>query len=244
MSGENVLGPAGPSGAVSTMPDIAALQASSDYAEAKDFVGVAGAGFNFLPRLQLFTSNSDEVKRGVIGVAEYGVITGKDQLTKAGKTVVVVPLAWRAKAMVVKDVEKPLAYHKPQSKEFKEIRARADADSNSGNMYGPEFLMWMPGTGYVTFFMGSKTARNAATPVRALLPKPNGSLRAGVLSAVFIEAKGFSWHGPVISPSDQSFDGPPPETVVNMITNFLNPVDSVPDQSEPVTDTSAANADR
>lgn len=229
--------------AVATMPNIAALQASSDYGEVKDFAGLAGPGMNFLPRLQLFTSNSDEVKRGNIGVATYGLVTGKDQLKPLGKTVLVVPLAWRAKAMTVKDVEKPLAYHKPQSPEFKAIRAKADADSNSGNMYGPEYLMWIPGEGYVTFFMGSKTARNAATPVRALLPKPNGSLRAGILNSVFIEAKGFSWHGPTISPSDQSFEGPPPETVLETITNFLNPVDSVPEDSTPAP-AEAANQDR
>lgn len=230
--------------AVATMPDIAALQAASDYASPKEFVGIAGAGFSFLPRLQLFTSNSDEVKRGAIGVAEYGIISGKEStLKKLGKTVLVVPLAWRAKAMVVKDVEKPLAYHKPQSPEFKAIRAKADADSNSGNMYGPEYLMWCPGEGYVTFFMGSKTARNAATPVRALLPKPNGSLRAGILNSVFIEAKGYSWHGPTISPSDQSFEGPPVETLLDTITSFLNPTDSVPEDSTPAP-ADAANTDR
>ncbi len=219
--------------AVATMPDIAALQAASDYQGAKDFVALAGAGFNFLPRLQLFTSNSEEVKRGTINVATYGIITGKDQLKPLGKTVPFMPLAWRAKAMVVKDVDKPLAYHKPQSPEFKAIRANADANSNSGNMYGPEYLGWVPGEGYVTFFMGSKTARNAATPVRALLPKPNGSLRCGILNSVFIEAKGFSWHGPTISPSDQSYEGPPADGIAQVVTDFLNPVDSVPEDSAP-----------
>ncbi len=229
--------------AVATMPDIAALQAASDFSDASDFVAIAGTGFSFLPRLQLFTSNSDEVKRGKVNLAEYGIVTGKDQIKQLGKSVPFMPIAWRAKAMVVKDVDKPLAYFKKDSPEFKAIRAKSDADSNSGNMYGPEFLGWIPGEGYVTFFMGSKTARNASTPVRALLPKPNGTLKCGILTAVFIEAKGFSWHGPTISPSDQSYDGPPPETVMEVLNAFLNPLDSVPEDSTPAPE-GASNEER
>lgn len=228
---------------IAVMPNLAALQAESDFADAKEFIAVAGAGFNFLPRLQLFTSNSEEVKRAKVPLAEYGLITGKDQIKVLGKTVQFVPLNWRSKAMVVKDVDKPLSYYKRESPEFKAIRAKSDADSNSGNMYGPEFLGWIPGEGYCLFFMGSKTARNAATPVRALLPKSNGALRCGILTAVFIESKDFSWHGPSISPSDQSFEGPSPETVENIVRSFLNPVDSVPEDSTPAP-TDVQNPDR
>lgn len=212
------------------LPNIAALQAASAYAEPEQ--GVFGTGANFLPRLQLFTSNSDECKRGVIPVATYGVFKGKETLIEIGKTVVVIPLAWRAKAMFLGG-DKPVAFHDPKSKEFADVRRKADADSNSKNMYGPEFLLWTQDHGYVTFFCGSKTARNAAPAIRALLPTATGQLRYGVLSAEYINNDKYSWHGPKIEVSLQNIDGPPAESVVTTITDFLNPVDSIAPEAAP-----------
>ncbi len=216
------------------MPDIGALQATSEYGDPQGLAKIGAIGFSFLPRLQLFTSNSEECKTGAIKIAHYGIIKGQDPVKELGKTVLIVPIAWRAKAMDVKSFDKPVAFHKPNSNEFKAIRSRADADGNSGCMYGPEFLVWVPSEGcYATFLMGSKTARNAAPPVKALLPKPGGQLRAGILEAQYIEGTEFKWHGPKIVPTEQSFEGPPAEGIMDVLTNFLNPIDSVPDNSEP-----------
>jgi len=210
---------------VAPVVNVAALQKASSYDDT-DFGGIAGSRAGFLPRLQLFTSNSEPVKKGEIGVAHYGIIKGKDTLIDLGKSVVVIPLAWRAKAMFVKS-DPVLAYHNPKSEQFQEIKKKADADSNSGNMYGPEFLLWHEEHGYLTFFMGSKTARNEAPAIRALLPTPDGRLRAAVLSATYIQTKEYSWHGPKVVASSQSVTPPPADTLEVTISDFLNPTDSV-----------------
>lgn len=202
-----------------------ALQAQSKFDDSM-FGGIAGNRVAFLPRMQLFTSNSDQCKRGVIGVAEYGLIKGKDELVKLGKSVIGVPLAWRAKAMFVKS-DPPLAFHNAKSPEFQDIKRKADNDSNSGNLYGPEFLVWL-GTehGFVTFFMGSKTARNEAPALRALLPGADGRCRTANFSSAFIENKEFSWHGPKVVVSGQSLELPEASVLEQTIGDFLNPIDS------------------
>lgn len=227
------------------MPDIAALQQGSAYANQTGFIEVAGPGFgSFLPYMQLFTSNSDEVKTGMIPVAHYGLVEGKEKkLTPLGNRVLCSPVAWRAKAMFFKTADgKPLAYHNPKSEEFKSIRDKANEDSNSGNMYGVEFLVWLPETKKLaTFFMGTKTARNAAGPVHALLPRSGGSLKLGVLTAQLIDNGDYKWHGPVMNLSDQSFDNPNGEELTKAIVDFLNPRDSVPEEAAPK---EATNVDR
>jgi hypothetical protein len=228
--------------AVAVMPDIAALQAASDFAGAG--AGLVGTGVAFLPYLQLYGSNSEEAKRGLIPIANYGTVEGKEaKLTDCGKTILVVPCAWRSKAMWFKAPDgKPKAFHNQQSEQFKKIRAAADADSNSGNMYGPEYLFWFPAQKrFVTFFMGSKTARNAAGAVHALLPRAGGGLKGGMLTGVLIDNGTHTWHGPTISPSDQSFEMPDPTLLLQTVGEFLQPRDSVLEEAAPA---ATINSDR
>lgn len=227
-----------PNAGALALPNLAALQQASEYAEAP--AGIYGTFGRFHPRLQLFTSNSDPVKRGIIPVATYGIIKGTGDPIVLGKQVLVIPLAWRAKAMFVKS-DPPLAFHKPGSKEFQDIKRKADADSNSGNMYGPEFLLHIEEHGYVTFFMGSKTARNAATAVRALLPDAVGRMKTGLFGSQFIENDDYSWHGPTIELATQSISMPDPETVMKVVQEFLLPVDSAIPEVAPA---EAAREDR
>lgn len=216
-------------GALATMPDIGAMQQASAFSD--NFGAVAGVGVSFLPYLQLFSSGSDAVKEGKIGVAHYGYIEGKEKtITDLGKALLVVPLSYRTKAMKTKNTPdgKPLAFHNHKSKEFLEIRAIAD-DKNqkdSGCLYGPEFLLWLPEQQkYVTFFMGSPTARNAAVPIHALLPRPGVLPKAGILTGVLIDNGTHKWHGPSIALSTQSWT-PPGEDLATVVTDFLNPRDS------------------
>lgn len=206
----------------------------------KDVGGTAFTGF--LARLQLFTSNSQEVKRGKIDLASYGIIRGKEKtLTPLGKSIVAVPLAWRPKAMSTK-TEPVMAYHNPKSKEFQDFKARALADSNSGYMFGPEFLLYL-GTehGFVSFFFGSKTARNESPKLRGLLPVDGSPFRPALLTAQFIETKEFSWHGPLVTPSSQHVELPTLDEINMVVSVFLKPKDS---EIEEVIDATTVNADR
>ncbi len=214
--------------AVATAPalNVAALQAASAFAM-DDFQGVAGSRGSFLPRLQLFTASSNEVKEGKIGVAVYGVVKGED-LIEVGKSVLVVPIAYRAKAMNLK-AEPPQAYHNQKSAEFQDFMKRA-ADPNSGYVYGPEFLLWMGDPhGFVTMFFMSKTARNSSPDLRALMPTPaDPRLRVALLSAKLIENDDYKWHGATIMPSSQSIPLPADDVLEMTIKTFLTPKDYDP----------------
>jgi hypothetical protein len=229
MSSENPVATV-PSSEIATV-NVVALQAQSRYQD-EDFSGISGNRTAFLPRLQLFTSNSEQVKAGKIPLAHYGLVVG-EELTDLGKEVLAIPLAWRAKAMYVK-ADPVLAYHDAKSAEFQDIKKKADADSNSGNLYGPEFLVWLgPTHGFVTFFMASKTARNSAVAVRALLPLPDGRMRVGLLTAEFIKTSEYSWHGPKMVVSAQSLELPAQDSLETTIADFLNPKDSVTAEAAP-----------
>lgn len=225
-------------GGALAMPNVAALQAAA-YAK-EDMAGLFGTRTAFLPRLQLMTSNSDPVKEGRFPLAHYAVVKGKEDLTNAGQVVLVIPLAWRAKAMFVK-VDPPVSYHKQSSPEFQDIKNKADADPNSGNLYGPEFLIWMPPYGYLTFFFANKSARNEAPNLHALLPGIDGSLKVASVSAQFIKNDQYKWHSPKVVASDQSLESPPTETLELTIKDFLSPRDSIPAQKAPE---GAVQADR
>lgn len=229
---------------VSAGAEIAALQQNSMFGQ-DDFKGVAGAGVNFLPRLQLYTSNSDLVKSGKIPLTHYGVVKGKDTLFDLGKTVVMIPLAWRAKAMDVKAEPNPLAYFDQKSPEFMKIVEIANADSNQGKMFGPEFLVWIDTHGYCTFFFGSKSARNVAPALKALLPKANGQLQVAAATSKYIEGKEYKWHAPEISPSAQTLASmPPPETIYPTVSEFLNPKASEQEPAKEAAPPDAAAPDR
>lgn len=210
--------------------------------------GGAEGLIGFLPRLQLFTANSNDVKRGKINLAHYGTIAGKEKtLTDLGKNVLLVPIAWRPKALNTK-ADPVMAFHNPMSKEFKDFKAAADKDANSGYMYGPEFLVYIPDKaggeapiGFATFFMGSKSARNESAKLRALLPVGGSPLRPAMCTAQFIETKEYSWHAPQVMPSSQSVAFPEMDKINEIAMIFLKPKDS---EIEEKADTETVNADR
>lgn len=246
MSESTVPALAGTNDATALAQDGAMLAKLQSEAFSDDLFKAAGGGegfIGFLPRLQLFTANSNDVKRGKINLAHYGTISGKEKtLLDLGKNVLVVPLAWRPKALNTK-ADPVTAFHNPQSAEFKEYKAKADADANSGFMYGPEFLVYIPDKeiGFATFFMGSKSARNESAKLRALLPVGGSPLRPAMCTAQFIETKEYSWHAPSIMPSAQSVTMPSMDEVNSIALVFLKPKDS---EIEEKVDQTTVNTDR
>jgi hypothetical protein len=219
--------------------NVAALQAESQYGMDL-FGGVSGNRGSFLPRLQLFSASSNEVKEGKIGVATYGVVKG-DEIVEVGKNVAVCPVAWRAKAMNLK-ADPPQAYHNQKSPEFQDFQKRA-ADPNSGYVFGPEFLCWMGDPhGFVTFFFMSVTARNSSPDLRALLPGPDGRLRVALLSAHLIDNGEHKWHGPKIMPSAQTLPLPADDILELTVKTFLTPKDYDPNQVKNKKEAVAAGA--
>lgn len=186
----------------------------SKYADDKSFEQISSVGF--LPRVQLMGSNSNAVKEGQIGQGHYALIRGKDQVQDLTKEVPVVVLSWRPKAMEITS-ESVISVYNPKSSEFDRI-AKKSEESDSGCMYGPEFLLWVPSLkAFATFFMSSKTARREAPQLKGLLGK------AALLKSQLIKAKKFAWHGPVVTPCSQPLDLPDLDEAREQAQKFNNP---------------------
>lgn len=191
----------------------------SKYGSDGDFAAVSST-FQFLPRLQLFGSNSDFVKRGRIPMAHYGLVTQKETVEDMGPEVDMVPVSWRPKAMRITN-DQPLSYYNPQSEDFQKVQKDSE-QPNSGCMFGPEFLVWLPVLKkFASFFMSSKTARNRAQEVRALMGC------GATLGVQLIETAKYTWHGPTIRPCSAEFDNlPDADELKKQVDTFNNPSES------------------
>ena len=185
---------------------------------AEDFAAVSSTS-GFLPRLQLIGSNSELAQTGKMGQGRYAVIHSKDSFEDLGDSVDCVIFSWRPKALSVSE-ETVISNFKPESDEFKRIREKS-AEKDSGCMFCPEFLCWVPGAGFVTFFMGSKTARREAGKMQPLVG------HSATLKAQLISTAKYRWHGPVILPcSTPIADLPSQEELDQTVDKFVNPPES------------------
>lgn len=189
----------------------------SKYATDAAFNAVASA--SYLPRLTLYGANSEAVKEAKIPMAHYGLARSKDQIDDLTKEVVVVVIAWRPKALDMSG-DPIISNYNPSSLEFKRISLKS-GEKNSGCMYGPEFLVYVPAAkAFATFFFGSKTARREAPNMKGLMGC------AALCKAQLIKTTDYSWHGPVITPCSQSVELPDPESVREEAQKFNNPPES------------------
>jgi hypothetical protein len=193
------------------------------------FLAVAKSG-DWLPRIQLYGANSKEVKAARIPMANYGLVRGKDNIEVLGPTFDVVIADWRPKAMRI-GAEGIDSYHDPVDPQF----AKAVADSeieDSGCMYGPEFLCWLPlNKTFATFFFNNPTMRRESGNMRTLIGK------AATVKARLIENKRYSWHGPVVTPCSTPIANlPTPELVAKELDRFKNPKKSDVETVAPATE--------
>jgi len=179
----------------------------------EDFALATKAG-DYLPRVQLMTSNSDKCKKGDFPINHYALVRGKD-FQDLGDSVDALVIAWRPKAIEMADAI--IVDHDPNSEEFKRIQAKA-GDANSGCMYGPEFLLYLPDQKeFATFFMGSKSSRNEAGNMRTRMHK------AATLKSQELSNKHYSWFSPSIVSCSTPFDLPDQAELVEQKQKFENP---------------------
>jgi len=183
----------------------------------------------FLPRIQLYGGNSEACKEGKIGIGQYGLVRGKDDLEVLGAEVDVLVLVGRAKALQIG--EQIITVYDHNDPVFKEIANQSET-KDSGAMFGPEYLFWVPQADtFATFFMSSKTARREAKAVHALIGF------AATLKAQYIKTEKYSWHGPkIVKAVSPTFDVPDAESLKEEIHKFRNPpqsrVEAAPASSE------------
>ena len=176
-----------------------------------DFAAVSGD--NYLPRIQLMTSSSDKCKRGEFPINHYALISGQNY-TDLSKEADVMVLSWHAKAMDMSGDEILVSFD-PATELFKDIQHKADHTKDSGCMYGPEYLVYVPSlTKYASFFMGSKSARRESNNMHAQLELP------ATLKSQLVEWKTYSWQAPIVTSCSTKFDIPARESLIAAIKSF------------------------
>lgn len=168
----------------------------------------------YLGRLQLMTSNSNLCKSGKFPINHYAYVSDQN-FEDVGKQVDVLVIDWRPKALEMD--EEILTVFDLEHDEFKRIQAKSEI-KDSGCMYGPEFLVWIPSIKkFATFFMGTKSSRRDAPNLKARMQK------AATLDSRLIETKRYTWQSPDIKACNSEFEIPDKEDMIEQVQAFLNP---------------------
>jgi len=169
---------------------------------------------DYLPRIQLMTSQSTKCKKKEFPIDHYALVQGQNFID-LGESVDVLVIAWRPKAIEIGD--EIISVFDPKDTEFERIQLQSDV-KDSGCMFGPEYLMWVPTQKqFATFFMGSKSSRRESPSVKALLKN------AATLKSHLIETKKYSWQSPIATPCSTPFDMPGADDLIKQVTKFNNP---------------------
>lgn len=168
---------------------------------------------DYLPRLQLITSSTERCKAGEFPTNHYALITGQ-KYEDLGAQVDFIAVDWRAKAL---DTSGGVTIsYDPKSDSFQAIRERS-AVKNSGCMYGPEFLIYIPIVEkWATFFFGSVSSRREAPVLKALLRKAVTAKSQKIVTQ-------YTWYAPQIVPCSTPLNTPSIEEVKVQLERFNNP---------------------
>jgi hypothetical protein len=128
--------PAAPEETAEGTLDVLKLLGGMQKFEDKVFEEVA-TSTKFLPRLQLFSSNSSEVKEDKIRMGHYGLVTMKGQpVIDLTSTVDVLVCVWRPKALDMSDINNVVSIFDVTNPMFVSIASKAD-DTDSGHAQDP-----------------------------------------------------------------------------------------------------------
>jgi hypothetical protein len=169
---------------------------------------------DYLPRLQLMTASSEVCKTGAFPINHFAIV--RDQNMKdLGKEVNILVIAWRPKALQISD--EIISIYNTKDPEFARIRDLS-GEKDSGAMYGPEFLVWIPDARkFATFFMGTKSMRREATVVNEMMRQ------AVTLKGVQISNAKYTWFSAKAERCTTVFDLPDQEDLEEEYKKFINP---------------------
>jgi hypothetical protein len=176
---------------------------------------------DFVPRIQLYGSNSNAVKSELINQGRYGFPKTAEEIIDLGKEVNCIPLAWHFKAMQFNGDEPPIVTFDPKSEVFAQIKEISDGGGLTGCVYGIEFLLFLPVeegevSNYVTFYLNSKSSRREAGSIRGLLG------RAATLKVRLVKNAKGSWHVPIVTKCSTPFDIVPDNDEINQKIELFN----------------------
>ena len=179
------------------------------------FDDVVAGPQSYLPRLQLFGSKSDACATGDIAIGHYGLVLDSG-IVDLGEELDAVIVSWRPKALQI-DGDTIITEYNPETDLYQKIKELSFV-SDSGCMFGPEYLLWINGQNqFATYFMSSKTARREAKKVHPLVGQ------AATFKCKLIEYKKYKWHGPVVISCSAPLEVPSLEVIQATVESFQNP---------------------
>jgi len=174
---------------------------------------------SFVPRLQLCGGNSEAVKAGLVPIQSYALAYTKTDLRDLGKSVDCVPLSARLCAVRIAGDE-VFSYYDHNSDEFRKVITDSE-QPNSGCMYGPQYLLWIPSVSeFATFLFGNKSTRKEARNLQPLLG------RAATLKSKYVKTAKHSWHVPIVLPCSARLSVPSQDKIDKATAMFNNPAKS------------------
>lgn len=192
----------------------------------------AGTSLLYFPRIKLCQGNAKEVQKKLVASGgNFALISAKTDVEDLGDNFEMVICAGRAKALRTKGVI--MSFFDQTDDEFKKIREESK-DKDSGCMYGPEYLVFLPSVGddgtFATFFLSNPTMRRESKSFHARLRK------AATVTSLLIETAKFSWFGPLCGDCSTPLDLPKSEVFDEAIERFQNEkasqIETVDDDSE------------
>jgi hypothetical protein len=139
----------------------------------------------FLPRVQLYGS-SKEVKEGLIPPGRFGTPTGDGEIIDHGKEIDALICGYRMKAVDFRG-ESVVTSFDESDPVYQEIASVAAGKGLTRCMEGPEYLLYIRGYGFATYFFFNPTGRVTARNLRPFLP----------INETTAAAEGCEAHGPL-----------------------------------------------
>lgn len=203
----------------------------SKYADDQTLNDIAKSA-NWLPRMQLMQSGTKLVKQKKAEQGTLCIVKNKDSVINLGEMVDLWVISWRPCAVRVAD-DDVVSFYNPKDPEFLSIVDEAKADSQSGCMYGPQFLVFVPAHEiYCGFHCNNPTLRNVAEEIAGLCRK--GPAKA-TFESHLIEGKKYSWFGVKANPCSAMLTAPEPEMLMSQASEFANPPERLLEVTEPAT---------
>jgi hypothetical protein len=204
----------------------------------------ANTSGSFLPRIQLEGSNSKKVKQNKIPKGNYSLITGRDSFQDLGKSVDVLILDYRSKAMDITDKKNVVVVYDMDDPAFKRIRAT----KGQGYLWGLEFLVYIPSADgdvkFATLFMGNPTNRVAARYFKPYSHAKTLAERAVTLDHEILENADYTWEGPTVKKCSTGLSSyPDPKELHDQRTMFLDPPKGVQNEKDAEEEVAAVPGD-
>lgn len=177
---------------------------------------------SYLSRMQLYTKGK-AINKGQVLPGHYGIPEDEDTIIDLGKSVDLLVIAWRPKALDISDRDEIITSYDAESDEFKRIQKQSSV-KDSGCMFGPSFLVYERSTQrFLEWFANNESARREAGKLSPFLMKSGEQPKPVTLSSRVAEKKTYSWHVPSVAECSVPIELPPVEQLKSELDRFLNP---------------------